>query len=232
MNISRRWFLKSAVMAVVATQLPLLAEEGHRVLFIDEGPLLVTGFIQDQGIIRAKVVNGAWDLVLDTHKKMAYAYSNTSYAMDAISELKSSWSYQKLLEVSVSKSIGDVPEEKKPYTTMIPKFVEETRTQWVDGEQVAQTVMVPSLIKRTESWGEGMVDELGEPIGTMTMSWWEQETYPLVVDPLHGAGVDYDAVIMAAENKAGIVRPECLDDYEDIADDDEDIADDDEDIAG
>jgi hypothetical protein len=122
MNFSRRWFLKAGAMAVVATQLPLIREEGHRVLFFDGGALLVKDYVEKDGIIKAKVVNGAWDLVADTRKKTMEAWSNPAYGYDAnctLAELKNTQHYSRLIEIQVDKSIGEVPEDMKPHTVMV-----------------------------------------------------------------------------------------------------------------
>ncbi len=37
--------------------------------------------------------------------------------------------------------------------------------------------------------------------GVLTMTWWVQEEEPIIVDPLNGAGIDYNAIIQAAERK-------------------------------
>ena len=136
MNLSRRWFLKAVAMAVVATQLPLIEEKGHRVLFFDGGSHLVTGYAEKDGIVRAKVVNGAWDLVADTRKKTIEAWSNPAYGIDSTAELKTTSSYNRLIEIRVDESIGEVTEELKPRTVMVPKFVEELQPSLEDGKQV------------------------------------------------------------------------------------------------
>lgn len=217
MEFSRRWFLKSAAMVAVAAQLPM--EEGHRILFIDNSPLLVTNYSQVDGFISAKVVNGAWDLVLDTHKKMLYAYSNAysnatyGYDADCTTELKDSHPYKNLVEVRVSKSIGEVPEDMKPRTVMIPKYEEEPELQpsLENGVQVLTPVYMPVMKEVTRTWDnsderywvEDSFDGPGhwEQGGVLTMTFWEQETYPVVVDPLNGAGCDYNAIIQAAKQK-------------------------------
>lgn len=207
MNISRRWFLKSAVMTAVAMQLPLLPE-GHRVLFIDNSGLLVNGYSEIDGIIRAKVVNGAWDLILNTKKKYMYMYSNASYGYDAdkTNELKDSKLYNTLVEVSISKSIGQVREEDKPRKVMIPKFEEKEQLKFengypildINGNGVMETIMVPSLVEAERT--------ITSEYGTLTFTGWEQEEYEIIVDPMNGAGCDYNEIIHAAERKAGIVR--------------------------
>jgi hypothetical protein len=160
--------------------------------------LLVSGFTQKDGVIRGKVVNGLWDLVVDTNKKMAYAYSNSAYGYDnpEIGDgLQNSWPYTNLVDVSVPKHVGDVPEELKPRKAMITKYVETTKRV---GHGEFETVMAPSLIPTTTSYGNGR----------LVFTVWKHEKYEITVDPLHGTGVHYDAVIEAAEKKAGIVRPE------------------------
>jgi hypothetical protein len=227
MDFSRRWFLKSAAMAVVATQLPLIEEKGHRVLFFDGGSLLVKDYAEKGGIIRAKVVNGAWDLVADTRKRTMEAWSNPAYGIDSTAELKTTTSYNRLIEIRVDESIGEVTEDLKPCTVMVQKFkeVQQEKLVWeqnkcgmwhpkrVNGKRVYETVttLEPCMIEREQTWDNSKekywVEESWDGPGhwqeggVLTMTYWEPEMEPHVVDPLMGAGCDYNAIIQAAERK-------------------------------
>jgi hypothetical protein len=208
MDFSRRWFLKSAVMAAVATQLPISLPEGQKVLFIDGAAHVVSNVKTENGVIRAKVVNGAWDLVVDTNTKMMYAYSNPAYGYDHAEfehGLQHSTSYSTLLEIEVPHSVGEVSEDMKPRKVRVQKFVEQGHpgSEWVQGvpvidlitgEPLFQSTLVPSMVEVTRMFGS--------PDGEhMTFTSWEKEYEEVEIDPLHGAGMDYEAIIEAANRK-------------------------------
>jgi hypothetical protein len=231
MNVSRRWFLKSAAMAAVATQLPGLFK-GHRVLFIDDSAHFIQDHSESNGIIKGKVVNGLWDMVLDTNRSMLYGYSNPKYGYDADCtepELKLETSYKQLAEIEVSKSVGEVTEDLKPRTYMTPKFEEfqEQRLVWektqhgtwihkrdANGRRVWETVTTLRPVMGEEKtytidhsdqkhWVPDSWDGPGhyEHGGILTFTYREPVMEERTYDPLHGAGIDYNAVIEAAKQQ-------------------------------
>ena len=144
------------------------------------------------------------------------AWSNPAYGYDAncvVAELKNTQHYNRLIEIRVSNDIGEVPESMKPYTVMVGKYADEPELQpsLENGKQVLKPVYMPVMKEVTQTWDnskekywvEESFDGPGhwEQGGVLTMTFWAQETYPVVVDPLNGAGCDYNAIIEAAERK-------------------------------